>query len=346
MTQNKKPYPQWLFMSAVLLISLIEVLFLLHLHHKNLAGYSGMARGVVLGTPPWRAYQNRLLGPWMVWGATQAFGHSYEAWFLVLTGLLWAGANLALYWLAGRMTGNQLLAVGAVLVSVLMTLVLEGPQGAILYLWDPIDVLLFTALAYGLFTKKGLGFFLLLFFVELFNREAAIFIALWLIIDAFRLIREGGRSRLSLTQPRQLVVGLVLVMIGIAWTKFIRDTLFKYSSEAGVAQDTKHMEMGNHWMLLNNMRSFEHLFHHPAPIDLVSFMICPALIAFLWWHRRDYNELFVKVLLLLVLMTLSVLLFAVSTELRTWLDLAPLLIMLHLAMGRQRRRRAAMSATV
>lgn len=325
----------------IILVSTLEVLFLLHLHQKNLAGYSDYARGVVLGTPPWRAYQNRLLGPWLAWGATEVFGHGYETWFLVLTGILWAGANVATYWVAYKLTGSRLLAAGAAATSVGMTLVLEGSQGAILYLWDPLDVLLLTVLAYGVFARKSLGFFLLLFCTELLNREAAIFIALWLAIDSFQLSWSGGSRRISLANPRQLIVGLILVIGGVAWTKFIRDALFKHSMVAGVNQDAKHAGLGNHWVLLDNLQSFAHVFVHPAPIGLVSFMIYPAIVAFFYWHRKDYNELSVKVLALLILMTCSVLLFAVSTELRTWLDLTPLLIMLHLVMGQQRRRPAA-----
>lgn len=341
-SQNNKTYPQWFFVGLVLVASLVEVLFLLHIHHKNLAGYSEDARGIVLGTPPWQAFQNRLLGPWMAWGAARVFGHTYETWFLVLTGVLWAGANVVTYWCAYKLTGSQRIAAGAAATSILLTVVLEGPQGALLYLWDPLDVLLLTVFAYGLFAKKGVGFFVLLFAVELLNREAALFIALWLVIDSFQMKRSGGGRRLALTQPVRLAVGAALVVVGVAWTKFIRDVLFKHST-LFMNDEHIHMALGNFWTLSANAHSLFQVLVHPAPIGVVSLMICPALVAFLFWHRRDYNEDFLKVLLLLTIMASSVLSFAVFTELRTWLDLLPLLILLHLAMGQQRVRRALAS---
>lgn len=258
LVHSKQRYLQWLFLSATILVSALEVLFLLHLHQKNLVAYSDFARGVVVGTPPWRAYQNRLLGSWLAWGATEVFGHGYKTWFLILTGIFWAGANVATYWAAYKLTGNRFLAAGATATSVLMTLMLEGPQGEYLYLWDPLDVLLLTAFTYGVFAKKSLGFFLLVFCIELLNREAAIFIALWLAIDSFRMSRSGGSRRLSLANPRQLVVGLSLVAGGTAWTKFIRDALFKHSMMVGIGQDTRHVGLGNYSGLVDNLHTLAH----------------------------------------------------------------------------------------
>ncbi len=75
------------------LMVLGELRFLTVFHAENLSEWFAAARGVVIGQPHWRAYQNRLLGPYLIELLTWVFG-SYRVSFLVFAGVLLYAAKV------------------------------------------------------------------------------------------------------------------------------------------------------------------------------------------------------------------------------------------------------------
>lgn len=318
--------------------SFCELALLLRLHRKNLDDFSVNALAVILGTPLTPAYQNRLLGPALAWALSRLFGH-FEAWFYLLFCVFWTVANAAMYLLMCRLTRSEARARPAAASLILLTLILLGQQGTVFYLWDPLDAIFFTVFAYGVFARWGWKRFTMLFFVELLNREAAIFMALWLMLDSLAVSRTATGKSLSVNKPGQLGLGLMLALFGVIWVRLVRNALFKHY----LVPNTKipPLVLGNHWLPFINLQVLGDSLEHPSVIGLVSLSILPALALFVFAHRSRITPCSSKALVLIGLMTVSNFCFANATELRTWIDLVPLLIMFHFSdEGRQKAQAA------
>ncbi|MBV9848099.1 MAG: hypothetical protein JO250_00285 [Armatimonadetes bacterium] len=84
----------WRHRVLILLVTLMEIRALNVMHGDSELQYSAAADGVILGTPHWRAYQNRLLGPVLVALPQFTLGGSYLHWYEAVTAALLLTVNL------------------------------------------------------------------------------------------------------------------------------------------------------------------------------------------------------------------------------------------------------------
>ena len=181
------------------------------------------AQQVFVGTPTWRVYQSRVLGPYIV----QMLSHlvaNYDRTYwlfnifcLIVAGYLSYFAGTAI----NQRTGGK---VSFLLFQCLFALCLDRHW---LYVWDTIDIIVFYVFFIIVIRGAFWGWTVLLFAVALFNRESALFIALWLLIDPvcrWGLVRLGHEPARAL-DIQSMIAGAVCMVLGILTVEALRTML-------------------------------------------------------------------------------------------------------------------------
>jgi hypothetical protein len=163
-----------LWAAVALLCAMAQFRLIMMVQGRHYGDSIKATQGVIDGMPHWRAFQSRLLGPWLVDGLHRLLGDlvtahvSYEIGMSTLAGWL-------MLRLMNRLHGPQA-AWGAFLVLQLLFAFLLHPLW--LYAWDNASIVLFVLFTYFVMTDKTRRWFVALFAVAIFNRESALYIAL------------------------------------------------------------------------------------------------------------------------------------------------------------------------
>ena len=182
------------------------------------------ANGVVIGMPHWRSYQSRILGPYMAEAFSKLFPSYLSAHVFVSIGALTIAGFFA--WRLGRTLANHLMgaALSFTTFHILFAFCLTLPW---IYIWDYLSVAIFSAFVLFVIRERSWRWFAGLFAIAIFNRENALFIALWMIIDP--VVRHVlGRRKLITMQPvdrSMIAAGVFCVASGLALTEFLRRAL-------------------------------------------------------------------------------------------------------------------------
>ena len=267
---------------AILVVSVLSCAIFI-LARTNWYELSEAASGVLDGRPHWRAYQNRLLGPWLVLGLSKV-GISHRTALIVFSALAFLVHNFLLAHFLRRLGQSPLATTLWVLFFCTAFLLLQHRW---FYTWDSIDLILFTCVFYAVYFGAPDRVFLILFSIGLMNRESALFIALFLVLDGASLLWQKSGEAKGKAAAR-LILGVVLLILGGAATKLARDFLFVERQWGGA--DLDHALLGNHLRFADNVRDifyvnwFNRNVLHTAPLVLfLSFLIltCP------WQTRRQ-----------------------------------------------------------
>ncbi|EDN70510.1 membrane protein [Beggiatoa sp. PS] len=128
-----------------------------------------------------------------------------------------------------------------------------------LYLWDFLDIIVFTLFIYGILAYKNNWYFLFVFGIAILNKESGLFIALWLILDALIEKRDTNSFyfAMKLRDLKRLFLGIALLVGGIFFVEWIRDALFIKSAAGGGVKFTG-IEYGKyvHFKFLINLKVF------------------------------------------------------------------------------------------
>jgi hypothetical protein len=209
---------------------LIAILFALaqrHLAHQALHAYYGdtirEAKLVFLGTPTWRVYQSRVLGPYIVQALSYPLRSYESAYELFNVSCLTVAGYLSYF--AGTLINRQAGGiVSFLLFQCLFALLLNGYQ---LFVWDVIGVTIFYAFLIIVIRGLSWKWTVLLFAVAILNRESGLFIALWLLADP--VCRWGlGRLGYGPKQPLDIyaiAAGAACMVLGILAIEALRTSL-------------------------------------------------------------------------------------------------------------------------
>jgi len=271
------------------------------------------------GDPGTKVWQSRILGPYLVLTATKITGLPFaKCHWIFAVGMLFF-SNLIPFLIFRRLIEN----IHAVYALVLLNaagLVAVHPFN-VLFDFDLIDFNTMFLFAYAVFFGMPLWGFILLFIVELLNREAAQLMALWLIIDGLVSFGLGGK-RLNILKAG---IGVALLASGIAWTQFIRSYLIRVENHERDSNVT-HLSLGEAVMLKKN---FEDLM-------LPSLMLYSLLIILVYLYVRFARYKFVsweqalKVGLLLMAFLTALALFAIMSETRDWYEVIPFMVFMYM----------------
>jgi hypothetical protein len=277
--------------------------------------------GVLAGRPQWRNYQSRILAPGLVAAATTVTGLSFaRASQLVAAGLLLLvnATCLALFRGDGRFAAWT------------YTIVYAGFFVALqdrewLFLWDYVDLFVFLLFAWAVVTRASSWIVVALFFCELLNRETALLIAVWIVLDAVNIERRSAR-----VVWRGVGTGAALGGLAVLWLRFIRGYLFRGQSlPLGPGYRTV---FGALWMLPHNYHA---IITARSRLDTGVGIVAVAATAVLL-HRawRVLDRQAWKVATLLSMSVASIAMFGLVTETRVWMCLSPFWLWLaHAAYG-------------
>ncbi len=195
-----------------------------------------------------------------------------------------------------------------------------------LYPWDFLDIVIFSGLACCMWTTRRVLPLGLLFFAALLNRETALFIALWIILDGFGFISPQGWFTLNVVSRWKVAIGTLLLVGGAAITKIVRDSLFVTSHYPGTGLDEAHALLGNHIYFGRNLAAF--FIGNLMSLDyafVTALIVGLVLLLARRWKRTDHQ---VRVTVLLLVMLANVFVFGLINETRMFLIFIPFILLM------------------
>ena len=311
---------------AVTFFAICAHKILMTIHYPNADSLVDAAFGVVEGRPHWLAYQNRLLGPYTIFGISELFGLSLKTSWLIYNAIALQIFCVLFFWILRReriSIRDSFLYLITIIFSYLTL------QHFWFYAWDSIDSIIFTLFAYGIFKAYSIRFFLVLFIVGILNRESALFIALYLILDAF--IFPKGLFSLKLHNLKSLAIGITSLISGIIYTQYIRNLLFISKSDlTGGGRDAEHELIGNHIHLLGNIKTL--VINFTNSNFIVSISLITTFLYFIMSYRRMCDRQ-LKVLIIALAMFANILMFGLVNETRIHLILLPFFMFLWISLN-------------
>ncbi|WP_338848927.1 hypothetical protein V8J88_08285 [Massilia sp. W12] len=301
--------------ALIFFLALAVYKVLLQIHGAHFAELTQAAQAVFERKPHWLAYQNRLLGPALI-KLISCFGLDWGAAYKLFIFLMLQAQSFVLFALLQKQTGAAaaLRWLGLYLLGFLLL------QHYWFYPWDCIDALIFTLFAYGVLQAKPIGFFLALYAVEIINREAALFIALYIVLDAFTF--DLSTLRLRLESRTRLLCGILLLIGGALYTKWIRSYLFISTINGG--DDSAHRTLGNHVYFVDNLKNL--LYQNFTSTDVLNSAFVLGSCAFLLARCKHYSQAQFKGMLIYLGIMLNILIFGLVNESRMYIALLPLLL--------------------
>jgi len=329
--QNPTPrYLAYFYWLAAIYLSLIVNKIMTQIHYNNFSTLCNVTQGVVLGTPHWRAYQNRLLGPYIVEFISYIFEIKYCSALHLFNLATTVIAFAVLFFVLLRMSrmSYKLSFTYLIYFSVIL-LMIQHHYG---YTWDNIDLIIFTILFYLILSDKPLWCYVVLFFVGILNKESALFISLFLMIYSCDVKLHVTR-RIGVTfKKKQLLAGVIMLIVGAAYIKSIRTILFVSSSLDSIGADLDHAALGNHINFVINLKRFYYNFWDLNAIVCVNvFVVLPTL--YLLANIKKYNDIQIKAIILYLIMLSSIFLFGLINETRMYTFLLPFLFIFQLSIS-------------
>ncbi len=310
---------KWLFYFFILsFISLCVYKVIAQIYSPYWQELSDVANGVFTGHPQWIAYQNRLLGPYLV-QLISGFGISNISAVKVFTLLTITIQNLVLFTLLMKSGISYSKALGYVVFYSFVFLCLQDYG---FYTWDSIEAILFTLFAWGIFQGKSTTYFVFLFLAAIFNRESALFISLYLMFDSFQI----KKMKVYLASRSKLVTGSFLMIAGIIYTKLIRDYLF--ISQPDGFKDSVHAQIGNHIHLQTNLTDL--FIKNLTSIHILNSVFILGSVVYLAYFIKQYNDRQLKALAVFLVLVVNILIFGVINETRMYIILVPFVIFFQL----------------
>jgi hypothetical protein len=276
------------------------------------------AKGVVAGMPHWLVYQNRVLGPWIVEFLSRLTGNFEQAYVLFVIAAAAAAGWLVLETVRQRYGSAP--GWGALfLFHVLFAALLNPPW---LYAWDHCGLIIFILFVRFAMDGKDYRWFVGLFAVAAFNRESALYIALWMILDP---LVKAALDRMAPRWP-MLISGILCMEAGIILIRYLREFLLvreigpEMFNMPDLANKPVHMKWTENLAFLHStLTRFSLTFEILIPI----FLIAVAMLA-VGLALRDPRRYLALSAVHLALVA-SIMLVGVLQETRVMLELVPFL---------------------
>ena len=303
-------------------ICTFKMLMIRHWPHIDLL--TSAAFGVTEGKPHWLAYQNRLLGPYSILGLSNLIGVSFKAAWTIYHAITIQIFCILCYWIFKREGLRITYAINYLIVFLFAFLSLQFNW---FFPWDTIDLILFTCFAYGIAKSFPINYFLAIFVIGIFNRESALFIAVYLMLDAFSFVK--GNFSIKFTKPKSLFTGISILPVGIFYTKYVRELLF--ISKPDGLPDIKNELIGNHIYFLRNLKDL-FFFNFTNMNFLISIFI---LVSFGYFLRNFFrmNDRQLKMLLISLIIFMNIVIFGILNETRLYFIILPFFLFLWMSMN-------------
>jgi hypothetical protein len=317
---------------AWLSIVLVGLLVAVVIHHVRVMVFTNNLHRVILsdmslldGKPQWRIFQSRLLGPSlanvMMREASPDLGYT-------VFDLLGFGAAGVMAWRIGAViVGSRAGALAATLCLALGFVALFVPDW--FYAWDVLGPAFFMIFAYLVVTDAKSLSFALLFAVAIWNREDALFMALYLIVQPV-LDWWAARQRRQRTPLdwRRVTTGVIGITSGMIMISTLRSMLMVHELGPDLYGQNVPMTSFFHWNVLINLDVVLHHIRWTA-MEMPAFMMLPplAVIAACVYLGRVAEPRYTGYALVNLGMALATMLFGFTPELRQWVDSLPAIVL-------------------
>lgn len=234
-----------------------------------------VAEDIVHGEPPWRMFQSRVLGPYLV-HALGSVTHTPPAvvYGFVALALLFAAGFLILE-LGGKLADparpplTALFAYQALLMLLLPCLWL--------YAWDLISLVVFVLFNHLVLSAGPRRAFVALFAVAIFNHEIALWIAVWMALDPIVRRMAAPRGARPPLDRAGIALGVAMLAAGAAVIELLRRLLLVREVPPPEADALTAHGSEFHLTLARNWDAIAHSFTL-APQDGLQFVV-PLFLA-------------------------------------------------------------------
>jgi hypothetical protein len=323
MSLSLKSLVRLLAFSALVSVFLTRLFLLLRL--DNYAENFVVSDSLLDGRPHWQGFQNRVLGPLIqhaieisggLLGAMHSQSAAYDIYiFVALTGVVFCYALAATARFAG--TAERIACFSGILLCYILT-----QDRRWLYPWDPLDAMVFSILYVLILKRRPLLDYWLLFVVAIANRETAMGIGLWLLIDSVDWRRDpaaaNGPRRLRISAAKA-ASGLAMMAIGKILVDYLRTTLFKSNYDLLHSGAVLHKSAGNESALSVNFHTvmtsmfFVNILYFPV---LVFIVLTLSLYAYRFANFRKIPIYDVKILTIGIALVAAFITFSLIDEIR------------------------------
>ncbi|MSP31547.1 MAG: hypothetical protein EXR03_01830 [Pseudolabrys sp.] len=311
--------------SSIALFRLVVYIFKI----ENYIRLTEASLGVTTGHPFWKTFQSRVLGPYAIKALTFGSMDYYltaHIWFHIATVAIAA----FLCWRLGRTYGgsDQSALLGLTVFVLCFALLLSPPW---LYSWDFLDIIVFIMFIDFVLSGKSLPWFIGLFAVAIWNRDSALFIALWLILDP--LVHFFYRRRYKLPKIpldwRRILAGAICIAAGLLIVELLKRNLLIEEMGPKLYPNSP-INSGNRYnlvlpwnidLLKQSLTRFSYEFWISVPVFLTMVTVLGACVA-----RRDPQR-YLAIYLVKLALLVSLLLFGWFYETRIYLILIPFVVM-------------------
>jgi len=237
-------------------------------HQVNLTELMGVSEHLLEGVTHMRVFQNRLLGPIIIkllqhgicrMHVSCEYVAAFKAYHLLMITL----CNAVFFYFSCKIINSIVLEERLNFLSKAMAIIVFASVqlqmlGAWLQPWDYLDLLGFIVLVCGDYRRdKGYIFFWALFLVWLSAKESALFVPMWMILTRLDLKFKECFSFRHLWQRRVLLIqSLLMAVICVIVTKFLRDHFWVHSTFSNVGTDDVHKVLGNLIGITDNYHRF------------------------------------------------------------------------------------------
>jgi hypothetical protein len=281
-------------------------------------------RGVLEGYPHWRIFQSRLLGPGMENFLSLVFGFNLAVAHIIVAIVILALCGVVMFH-AGRAIGGSQRGWSALLAfHVLFTLTMARPW---LYIWDYFVLLAAAVFLLLMIQRAPWWSFMLVMGMAFFNHESALFIGVWMVTKA--LADAWAEHRYP--DWKMLGGGVLGSLGGIALTEILRTLLLKREIGWEIFNDVGKPPadgLAGHFAfkLPTNLQDIYQWFAHPnvsfflvKPLPLVLALALAVILVV----RHGVKA--VPLAAYAATQVAALLLFALTAETRTLLQLVPFL---------------------
>jgi hypothetical protein len=291
------------------------------------------ALGVIQGHPHWVLYQSRVLGPYSVEFISLFVGDflSSHSMFIIL---MTATSGILIFLLVHREYGRDTAWAAFFLLNLLFAVCNNKHW---LYTWDYWDIVIFLTFTYFVLSGKNWVWFLTLFSIAVFNRESALFIAFWMILDPimkyyFRKEPSQFNWKMFISGVGAGAVGFVIIL-NLRYLLLVEETMLKFSDLTPKSQF--HFQLWHNLAYVRNLIvapcSLNETMHWlasgtcaPEPDLVVLAFLLAVLILALVLALRD-PRCFAGLGLTYVALTAAIFLFGTLAETRELLEFVPFL---------------------
>ncbi len=287
------------------------------------------AQGIIQGYPHWRIYQSRILGPFFADVVGKLFQLPFREAYLLAVFILLTVFFFILIITAKRLWNSSIIAIIVAMAAGLFNAIFM--QGDWLYLWDYIDLIIFSLLLWSILTAKPVWLISSILVVEIFNREVAIILIIWFISDAivrFKLLDVRWPKIEFKFRRRQFFVALALLVLGYITIELLRSTTLIKEIGPEIFPNIKESGRFVNIQLLNNFQALRFTLAHPLQnlyfiFNLAIFGIPILILRIMMGNHAGAR----RVGFLYLMLWVSTVVFGLIYETRVWLSFVPFLVL-------------------